>query len=639
MNAPPPDRKILPYARLAWDGATPRSVDVGDIYFSDGGVDETRHVFLDGNGLPERFRGAPRFVVGELGFGSGLNLLALWDCWRRAAKPPGARLHFLSAERAPFAPADLARAHAAWPQLAPLGDRLRAVLPPPIPGFRHLRLEEDVELTLLLGAAEDVLPRAEAQVDAWFLDGFAPAKNPDFWSDAIFAEMARLSAPGATLATYTVAGAVRRGLEAAGFSVERKDGYGRKRDMLVGRLRAPPLRRNRAPWFDGGLPPAEIPTRIAIIGGGVAGASLAFAARHAGLQPTVIERTGFASGASGNRAGLFMPRLDLGAAPASRFFVDAFVHAEALLRERGGDILNRCGVLLGAEDEASRARLARLSEARLLPGDWLQETPRGLFLSVAGALDPPRYVAMLLGDTPLIRGEACRLIRREQWSVEVALGEIGPFDAVILANSVDALRFCEARALPLTSVAGQIDWFADAAPPQAALAFGPYAAPAPGGGLVIGATYDRQARPTAPHTSVDATRRNLDAVASFASDLVREIDPARSQARASLRCQTPDRLPVAGPLPDLSFYAGAYDGLRTGLCQDYPIAEYIPGLHMLSGLGSRGLVTAPLLAEYVIAGVTGAPSPLAVDIAEALHPARFFIRDLQRSTHRRPRET
>lgn len=625
-------RALLPFAVLDWEGDAPRDRVSGDVFFSDEGLSESRHVFLGGNDLAVRFDRATLFTIGEIGFGAGLNMLAAWALWRAAPRAAAARLHLFSVERTPFALMDLERAHAAWPSLAPFAARLRALLPPPVPGTHRLALDRDVALTLVLGEAARALATAEARVDAWFLDGFAPAKNPDAWTPDLFAELARLSAPDATSATFTVAGVVRRGLEEAGFAVEKRAGYGRKREMLAGRLVRPDARRVRAPWFDPStkspVASQRRPFRVAVVGGGVAGASVADAARAAGLAPTIFDPAGLAAGASGNAAGLVMPRLDLGDTPAARFFLEAFLHAERRLSALG-DVFTPTGILLGAVDADGRDRLRRLADAALLPPGHLRAEGDGLLLGRAGVVDPAAFVAALAGDAPLVRERVGRLGRADGGvTLHTDESAHGPFDAVVLAAGVDTLRFVEARGLPLTAVAGQIDWFPEAAAPARAHAAGAYAAPAPRGGLVIGATYDRAA--AGALASLSATERNLDAVRAFAPDLVRALDAASSRPRAAFRCQTPDRLPVAGPLPDVGFYGGEYDGLRTGLVRDYPRAERLPGVYVLAGLGSRGLVTAPLLAEMIVSEMVGAPSPVAADIAEAVHPARFFIRSLKR---------
>lgn len=220
-------------AALDWrEDGIPVSTRFDDPYFSlQGGLAETRHVFLQGNDLPARL--APGFHIAELGFGTGLNLIAALISWRAAgiAGP----LRFTSFEAFPMTAADMARALLAFPEAhataAPLLDQWAA-------GARSLTLP-DLQAQVILGDARDTLPAWGAEADAWFLDGFAPAKNPELWSDVLMAQVAAHTAPGGTFATYTAAGHVRRALQAAGFQVERRPGFGHKRHMTAGRITPP----------------------------------------------------------------------------------------------------------------------------------------------------------------------------------------------------------------------------------------------------------------------------------------------------------------------------------------------------------------------------------------------------------------
>lgn len=213
---------------LDWrDGATPVSRRFGDPYFSDaGGLAEARHVFLAGNGLPERFR--PGFEIGELGFGTGLNALAAWDAWLESRQ--AGDLGFTSFEAWPLATADMGRALAAWPELAGRAEALLAALEA---GARAIRLD-GLRLTLVTGDARATLPGWTGRADAWFLDGFSPARNPEMWEPGLLAAVAARTAPGGTCATWSAAGHVRESLAAAGFAVERGPGFGRKRHMTRG---------------------------------------------------------------------------------------------------------------------------------------------------------------------------------------------------------------------------------------------------------------------------------------------------------------------------------------------------------------------------------------------------------------------
>ncbi len=216
-------------AAVEWrDGAVPVSARFGDPYFSLGdGLAESRHVFLAGNGLPGRFRAG--FHIAELGFGTGLNMLAAWQSWRES-RQPGA-LRFTSFEAFPMAPADIAAALAPFADLAPLA---APFLDAWAAGARRFALP-GLAAEVIVGDARDTLPAWGGRADAWFLDGFAPARNPELWEPALMQAVAARTAAGGSFATYSAAGDVRRALAAAGFAVERRPGHGRKRHMTAGR--------------------------------------------------------------------------------------------------------------------------------------------------------------------------------------------------------------------------------------------------------------------------------------------------------------------------------------------------------------------------------------------------------------------
>ncbi|MAN79184.1 MAG: bifunctional tRNA (5-methylaminomethyl-2-thiouridine)(34)-methyltransferase MnmD/FAD-dependent 5-carboxymethylaminomethyl-2-thiouridine(34) oxidoreductase MnmC, partial [Magnetovibrio sp.] len=313
-------------ARLDWRDGVPCSADFGDVYFSArDGLGETRHVFLDGIGGPDVWAARPRFTVGELGFGTGLNVLGLWDAWRRTAAPD-ARLHVVSVEGFPLEPGDLAQAHATFPELGPLAADLRASYPRRVPGFHRLRLDGGrVALTLLFGPVAEMLEKLTARVDAWFLDGFAPRRNPDMWTDTVFRQIARLSAPAARVATFSAAGHVRRGLAAAGFAMEKRPGFAGKLECLAGRFDGAPVADGSLPWY---APPAPLKpgATVAVIGGGIAGRAAARTLAQEGFRPTVFD-AGEPS-AQPERV-LVSPRLAGPDDAYGRFMAQAFVQADA----------------------------------------------------------------------------------------------------------------------------------------------------------------------------------------------------------------------------------------------------------------------------------------------------------------------
>jgi tRNA U34 5-methylaminomethyl-2-thiouridine-forming methyltransferase MnmC len=217
-------------ASIVWtETGVPVSQRFGDPYFSRaGGLEEARHVFLAGNGLPGRLR--PGFHVAELGVGTGLNLIALALDWAAAGAP--GLLRYTGFEAFAMAPSDRARALAAFAGLAEAAAPLVAALDSGAARFQAMGIEAEI----VAGDARDTLPHWQGRADAWFLDGFSPAKNPEMWEPALLATVAARTAPGGTFATYSAAGAVRRALQAAGFRVERRPGFAGKRHMTTGRL-------------------------------------------------------------------------------------------------------------------------------------------------------------------------------------------------------------------------------------------------------------------------------------------------------------------------------------------------------------------------------------------------------------------
>jgi tRNA 5-methylaminomethyl-2-thiouridine biosynthesis bifunctional protein len=571
----------------------PRSRLYGDVYFSrEDGLAETQAVFLQGCGLPQAWTGRRRFVVGELGFGTGLNVLALLDLWRRR-RPPGGQLHVFSIEAHPISAVEAARALGRWPELGDLADQLVGRWPGRARGLHRVELPEPGAIldVAVLDVAE-ALAGWSGRADAWFLDGFSPALNPAMWSDEVLALVGARSAPGARAATFTVAGQVRRGLAAAGFEVAKQPGFGRKRERLEA----------RAPGA--GAPRAE-PRRVAVVGGGIAGASVARAVRALGAEAVVYEAETPGAGGSGNPAALVTPRLDAGLGPPARLFAQAFSRAVQLYAAHPDAVIAR-GVLqleAGPRDAERFARIAAsdLFEAGALAVLDAAETGRRLGEAASAALDqaaalvvePARLLDAWLGD---VRTATVGGLRREAggWVLTDGDGEtLDCADAVVLAAGQATLAL--APGAPLRPVRGQASWAAcDEVPPP--VAWGGYAAPTRDG-VLFGATHDRDD----PGTDVRAADhgRNLATLAVRLPELARRLEGRTLYGRASLRATTPDRLPLAGAFGEVL---------------------------LLSGLGSRGFSLAPLLAEHVAALALDAPSPLPSPLAALVDPGRFARR-------------
>ncbi|MBY0568466.1 MAG: bifunctional tRNA (5-methylaminomethyl-2-thiouridine)(34)-methyltransferase MnmD/FAD-dependent 5-carboxymethylaminomethyl-2-thiouridine(34) oxidoreductase MnmC [Hyphomonadaceae bacterium] len=630
-------RRLPPHPALDWSAeGLPEAAAFGDVYFSKaGGLAESEAVFLAGCGLPDAWKRKDRFAVCELGFGTGLNVLALWNAWKKT-RLPHAQLHISTIEAFPLARADAARALAHFPEISALSAQLLARWPVRAYAPQRLWFPEDrFSLTVFTGAAEAVLPELEGAFDAWFLDGFAPARNADMWSEAVFAEMARLSAPGARAATFTVAGHVRRGLESAGFAVEKRPGFGAKRERLEAVFREDAAQAGQETPTSG-LYPYEAckPKRVAIIGAGIAGAACAQALTRRGVEAVAVEAAvDLGAGASGNPAGLVMPRLDRGGGPLATMFLAAYLEAIATYEALG--VFEACGVEQRPQNERDAAALADLLADPPLPDEWFSALRGGALHARAGLVRPLLAIeAMLEGakvlyETPvhsldaaegggwLVRGEGKRAILRA--------------DAVVLACGAALKQFESASFLPITLSRGQIEWGAGRAP-EYAVTSGSYVAPYENG-VLFGATFDNlpDGADFGEAPTEEARARNLAALAHIAPEIAASIDATTLRSRVSYRATTPDRAPIAGLLPDAPAWLAHYEGLAHGraINANAPPPAHA-GIYVLGGFGARGLTLAPLLGERIAAEMCGDIMPLPKNSLDAIHPARFLHRALKR---------
>ncbi|GLX15834.1 tRNA 5-methylaminomethyl-2-thiouridine biosynthesis bifunctional protein MnmC [Pseudomonas straminea] len=646
------------YAQLDWDDqGLPSSRQYADVYFSrENGLEETRYVFLDNNDLPRRFatlKPDEQLVIGETGFGTGMNFLCAWQLFDEQA-PAGARLHFVSVEKHPLSAADLQRALTLWPSLQCYSQQLLTAYRCLNPGFQRLVFDSGrVVLTLMIGDALTMLPQLDARIDAWFLDGFAPSKNPEMWTPELFAQLARLSAPGTTLGTFTATGYVRRGLIESGFSMKRVPGLGKKWEVMCGAFTGQASNQAK-PWF--ARPNQDHQKRHAlVIGAGLAGCATAASLAKRGWQVTVLERHGAAAQeASGNPQGVLYLKLSAHGTALSRLIVDGFGYTRRLLeRLHKGQDWDDCGVLQLAFDEREAQRQAKLATA--FPTTLLRSLDRqqaelqagiglangGLFYPDAGWVHPPALCAQLL-DHPAIRlqchQEALALEHIDgQWQALSGREILAEAPVVVICSAADTLRFAQSAYLPLKRIRGQISRL-PASPRSAGLstvvcAEG-YVAPVRQGEHTLGASFNFDSDDLTPSSAEHAS--NLDLLREISSDLAARLDantldPVTLQGRAAFRCTSPDYLPIIGPLADAEQFTTAYAVLARDARQVPPIpCPWQQGLYINSGHGSRGLITAPLSGELIAAWLENEPLPLPRDVAEGCHPNRFMLRQLIR---------
>lgn len=651
---------LIPATLAFRDNGTPFSPQHDDIYHSAvGGLAQAQHVFLQGNGLPERWHDRRIFTVLETGFGMGINFLMTWAAWR--ADPARCeRLHFVSTEKHPFTRADLLAAHSAVvpdESIAALARTLVEAWPMLVPGTHRLEFEGGkVTLTLVFGDATQTLPTLWLRADAFYLDGFAPAKNPELWTPAVFKSLARLAGEGATFATYTSAGDVKRALTQNGFEYRKVEGFGWKRAMLQGHF-APRWRVRRHE------PPAPLAVRerhAVVIGAGLAGCALIERLTARGWHVTCLERhAAVARDASGNPAGVFHPMLSRDDSVASRITRAGFLYAlqrwDALVQNGHRLTRGAPGLLqLAANQEEARLMATALASFAypseyvtslgLAQAEQIAKLPlaqSGWFFPQGGWIDPASLCAAqcaAAGDLIERRfGVEVAKVEREgdEWNVFDADGQtLVRAPVVIFANAHHAAHVAGLHYAPTRSVRGQLTLLpAGSIPSLGVPVIGEgYAVPLSDGMTLTGATYDID-DPDATLQSAGQLE-NLERVARMLPTLANAFDAERSGSlagRVAFRCVTSDRLPMIGALADEAAAIHDAERLRGAWPLDLPRAT---GLYGAFAYGSRGLVWAGLGAELIASQIEGEPWPIERDLAEDLDPARFLLRALRQGTAR-----
>lgn len=695
---------FLEPAEIDWDDDNvPIAANFEDIYFQKLlGLQETEYVFLEQNELASRWsentdkqqgNQAKHFTIAETGFGTGLNFLATWKLWNEIA-PKSWHLHFISTEKHPLRANDLAKSLQLWPQLKLYSEQLIEQYPPLIPGYHLLDFDSDnVHLHLLFGDAIESFEQLRSsdhpdfsdaslhKVDAWFLDGFAPAKNPSLWSDSLYLLMAQLSKPGTTLSTFTAVSAVRRGLTKHGFSMKKLAGF-KKRNMLSGifcedknddfealKPKSEPTQKHynkgvKAPWYiaDSKRHAHLENKHVAIIGGGLAGTTSAYALAKRGWKVTLIEREDtLASGASGNSQGMLYTSFSPLPGIVNTFTLTSYLYAlrfyKQLLKLNVIDskTVDFCGMLQLATSSKQKNMYESLRESFRDHADLIQFFDAAQASEIAGIkIEHPAWFSPGSGwvspinlchalashpNITVINNKNILTLEYDKtWQLISQENERGQSTAianaatVIIANGFDANLLSQSQALPIKAIRGQITSIQSRGEIEklnTVICHEGYITPAAEGSHQLGATFDLGDNDTSLRPADH--QRNLDSLYT-ALPSVFDKNTTIDGGRVGLRCTTPDYLPIAGQLHDRQAFIHDYQALRKNSNEKIDSAgQYYPGLYINIGHGSRGLTSTPLCSELLAAQITGHCPPMTRTLVKALNPARFTIRDLIRN--------
>ena len=645
---------------------TPVSDKFDDVYFSNqDGLAETHYVFLEGNQLWERWVNyqEAHFVIAETGFGTGLNFFAVTTLFRefRQKHPdsPLKRLYFTSFEKYPLPLDALQQAHLAYPQFSHLAQHLQQNWLNPIQGCYRFHFDETT-LDLWFGDVAENLPQLgdymNGKIDAWFLDGFAPSKNPDMWNEQLYQQMFRFTKPQGTFATFTAASAVRKGLENAGFDITKRKGFGKKRECLSGQKTQEKPTALSAPWFHS--QPANLNKQdIAIIGGGIASLCTAISLVKRGAKITIYcEAEQTALNASGNKQGAFYPQLSDDNERNIRFYIHAFAYGHQFLQwviQQQIEFEHEfCGVALCAYNEKAESKLNKIAELNL-PSDLYQSLSQselsekvGLPLPFGGAFIPqgawlaPRQLvqhtfAFLEKQGVQIKTsqKVTALSQTENgWQITTAENKTFCHEVVVLANGHKLTDFEQTQKLPLYPVRGQVSQIPTSEKLlklKTVLCYDGYLTPVDQAKTshCIGASHVRD-NATREFSLTEQQENQQKIQQNIPEEWTKEVDTSGNLARIGVRCSVRDLTPMMGAVPHFSAQQTQYQNLFNLRRRKQPIeqAENYPNLYLIGALGSRGLTSAPFLGETLASLIYDEPLPMSEDLIHNLMPNRSWVR-------------
>jgi tRNA 5-methylaminomethyl-2-thiouridine biosynthesis bifunctional protein len=650
---------IIKHAQLDWsDQSEPYSTQFNDVYFNNqDGLNESHYVFFEGNFLQQRWieSTCQHFCIIETGFGSGLNFINTLDYFLRFKHehPQSSlqRLHFISFELFPLSLLDLQKTLNKFPQFNNIIAELTSQYPLPLTGCHRLSFNNgQVLLDLWFGDINEQIAHLSANIaDAWYLDGFNPSNNPQMWHIGLYNKMCQLSKKTATLATFTAAGFVRRGLIEAGFNITKRKGYGIKREMLIGTINDTSTQ-SPASCNNAQTNPTD---DIAIIGGGIAALCTALAlAKRNNTVSIYCKDDQLGSGASGNLQGALYPLLNQVHDELSQLFGNAFLYSLNFYRsvnQHSPFSHQFNGLLQLAYDVNSTKKLQKIN-ASCLPSElvhWVDKDTANrlagvnvdvpaLFYPSGGWLSPRELILALTNQlnqfenvTIHLNQEIQTLVKPthicEKWALTTNHHHTNTFHhhAVVIAAGFNTLNFEQCKAIPLSAARGQVSHI-DTQPLisslKRTLCHEGYVTPALYQQHCIGATFKRHENDTAYRPSEQVENINKLKKCINSQAWIDEIQ-VKDQAHIAIRCTTRDHFPYVGELTDYEKLTAKYQALGQS---DNHLAS-LPNIYVITGLGSRGICSAPLLAEILASKINNESLPISNKIMEKIKIPRQWL--------------
>ncbi|NOQ87454.1 MAG: bifunctional tRNA (5-methylaminomethyl-2-thiouridine)(34)-methyltransferase MnmD/FAD-dependent 5-carboxymethylaminomethyl-2-thiouridine(34) oxidoreductase MnmC [Gammaproteobacteria bacterium] len=657
----------MQYTNLIWRDGQPYSELFDDIYYSSNksedisGESEFQHVFFEHNGLPERWQGRDDFVIAELGFGSGLNCILTIREWLKhcAECNEDKTLHYIAIEKYPLSPEAIADLILRYPELKPFCDELLESYPPAIEASHSRSLFDNrVVIHFKFMDVADALENDRLNVDAWFLDGFSPAKNPDMWSPELFSMIAQNSRAGATCSTYTSAGFVKRNLQKAGFVVSKVNGYGKKRDMLVAELAEAKLdnieslvlKYKNNPWFESPQPARATKKEATIVGAGIAGLSLAYALVQRGWTVSIIDKHGNSQKeATSNPAPIVYPRLSINNDIDTEFFTAAYCYALYVFRSLQKKSLRQFWFDDGLLQLMDRKRITQIIKKFKFNSDFVSIADGSIDGVVAGE-DGELAVVKYNSAGVVLPAILCDVLKNEcgnklniiesevtrincddgKWQCFHNSRLIKETEVLIIANGVDINTLGLPVRFPVEAIRGQVVALNESQASRQikkTLNAEVHITPVINSRHYLGATYTRNC--VNREVCESDNSKLLASLNEIYPDVFKEDDV--SDAWVGFRAVSKDRVPIVGAVPDASFFNIEYADICHGnTAKFYQPAGYLNGLYISAAHGSRGFTSSFISAEIIASQIVGEPLPVNKKILDYLSPSRFIVNDLKR---------
>lgn len=644
----------IKHAQIEWsDQSEPFSSLFDDHYFNtDEGINESNYVFLQGNELNKRWSDCEEnlFCIAESGFGTGLNFLNSCLLFQEflTANPdkPLKQLIFSSFEKYPLNKNDLLKALSRWPRLAPYIKPLIEQYPIALTGCHRLKLNEfNITLDLWFGDISETLATIylppSGLFDCWYLDGFSPNKNPEMWNQTLFKQIAASCKSDASIATFTAAGFVRRGLQEAGFAIKKRKGYGKKREMLTGRLTIKKIETDR-----------NKEKEAAIIGGGISSACLTLALIQRGYKVTLYcKDKQLAEGASSNLQGALYPLLNAEHNCLSQLFANAFLYSRNYIKQ-----INKSdpfdfdlnGLLQLYYDNSASKKLDKIAQANFPPElvckknsdetdkiAQLDINQTSLYYPLAGWLSPKQMVKAIFNKAQREGNLTLHLDHklesfdkdRQGWRCHFADKTVR-HKQLILTTAMETLNFKQCEAIPLSAARGQVTHIPTTPVLQklkVTLCHQGYLTPVNNNLHCMGASFKRHQLNIEISQQEQLDNKQKLAKCITGKEWVKQINADHQDANAAVRCMTRDHFPYLGQVADYQKIKALY--LQTG---EADAQAMLDDLFILTGLGSRGLCSAPLLAELLASQINHEPLPLNKEIVDKMSISRQWLSYLKK---------